>query len=246
MNFLLPADQQATKAVEPRMRSFDHPPSRPITGNWLARRSLNATYGNVRRVAPAREQVAHIGIIVSFVQAKVLPPPALMFRPWDDEAAQGRSNKLFVMRVRAADDHSQRDAVAVGEQRAFGAQLATIRRVFPGFFPHPAAPWSSLRRDFANATGCAAAGRIRTSRVATTGETLRDAPTLESNDAANCPSRTPPAPLSTGNLCAGRKTLHPQPAATARVDDHPSGFAGALAAEVPAIAIVHPGVEIVL
>ena len=45
------------------------------------------------------------------------------------------------MYIGTRNSEANRHATSVGENRPLGAQLTTIGRVFPGFFPRPAAPW---------------------------------------------------------------------------------------------------------
>ncbi len=101
---------------------------------------------------PASEKLANVFRVVAFVEADVLVAAVRGLRALDRNGIERRLKKLDVVRVGAAHLNAQRHAVSVGEHRPLGSQFTAIGRVFPGFFPHPEATWSSLRPRFANST----------------------------------------------------------------------------------------------
>jgi hypothetical protein len=109
------------------------------------------------------------------------------------------------MRICAGNCHAQGHAPAIGQHRSLHAQFASIRRVFPGFFPRPREPWLSIRPDFATSTECLGDGRNAASNTSTTGGTRLVVPIPGSSDAMNCRSRIPAARLSIDNLYAKRR-----------------------------------------
>jgi hypothetical protein len=106
------------------------------------------------------------------------------------------------MRIGAGDGQADGHSSAIRQHRALDAQFASIRRVFPGFFPRPREPWWSSRRDFATSTGCPAGHRNVVTGTSTVYGRRGVAPTLGSSGATNCRNRTPWEPPSIGNLFA--------------------------------------------
>src|SRR6516165_8193030 len=82
-NFFLPANEQPTKSVEPRMRTFHHPSTCSVARNLLLLRRMRAALGNVRRVTVLGHQRTHIGIVIAFVLAHVLRFFLRRLRPRD-------------------------------------------------------------------------------------------------------------------------------------------------------------------
>src|ERR1700726_3084495 len=143
-DFLFPADQQPPGSVDPRMRALDLPAASFSAA--MMPRNLFATFrGDMRNVAA----LAHLPFTrladVALVEAKMLRLIRCGFGPRDRNAVERRCEQLLVMHVGAIHGSRQRHATPVDEHRSLDAQLAAIGRVFPGFFPRPAAFWSSLR-----------------------------------------------------------------------------------------------------
>jgi hypothetical protein len=139
------------------------------------------------------------------------------FRTLDGNVVERRTHQLLVRYIGTGHGHGQRYAAAIDQRRAFDAELATIGRVFPGFFPHPAATWSSPRPCSAISNRCLSTHRTRSKRVARAPRTHPTAPTLESTHGSRCRSRTASASPSTGSLWTRRTTRHPRRSAWADV-----------------------------
>ncbi len=109
------------------------------------------------------------------------------------------------MRIAAADIDGQRHAASVGQDGPLDAEFPTIGRVFPGFFPHPVATWSSPRPCFAIPTGCLSTRRIPRGMPSTVCETRLTASTPESSCEGCCPRQTREGRHSTDNRFAERR-----------------------------------------
>ena len=217
--FLFPADQQASCAIGPRVRAF-HDPSASACGSAMRALRVLAFAGNVNDVAAASGGTANGFGVVALVGTQMLT----LARPWcrtaDGEAFECFRDQLLVMHIGPGNRDTHGHTATVGQHGAFDAQLATIGRVFPGFFPRPVAPWSSPRPNFATASRSPAGRHTPATPVATVCETRRAAPTPESRRAGRCPNRTRWASPSTGSPSAAHtKPRSPRFAAEA-ADDH--------------------------
>lgn len=171
----------------------------------------------MRVVMPPTEKRANILGVVPFVEADVLVATRGWLRTFYGNAVEGCFKKFDVVRIGATDFNAQRHTATIGKDRPLGTQLASIRRVFPGFFPHPVATWSSPRLRFANSTGCQRVGRIPTASPSTACEIRPTRSILGSNDEACFQTRIPLAPPSIGNLCGARKRCHRRSSSSQRV-----------------------------
>src|SRR5215203_4755001 len=197
-DLLLPADQKAPRAIEPRMGAFDFPATRLTT----AMRGLGSFVdlaGDVRRVAPLTNLAIDRLACVSFVETEILRCLRSWLRALDGDSIQGFGDKLLVRHIGAIDGDGQGDATAIDQCRALHAQFAAIGRVFAGFFPHPAAIWSSPRPYFATSSRSPSTRRTRPKRIPTTPGTRPIQPTLGSSRESRCPTRTAWASPSIGN-----------------------------------------------
>src|SRR5438094_5810942 len=70
LRLLLPPDEQLAEAVEPRVRAFDHPPSRPLAAPTVP--ALLAAATNVRQEAAPADRLLSVGVIVALVEAEML------------------------------------------------------------------------------------------------------------------------------------------------------------------------------
>ncbi len=160
---------------------------------------------------PTPKKLANVFRVVTLVQADVLASAGSWLRAFNRKAIKGCFKKFNVVRVSAAYFDAQRHAVAIGEHRLLGSQFAMICRVFPGFFPHPEAIWSSLRPRFANSIGCLLVRRTPAARLSII-YGRRQVPSIPGSDGARCsPNHTRAALLSTGSLCATRRKFRWQP-----------------------------------
>ena len=135
-DFLFPANQQPTGAVDPRVSSFNHPaagfgsPTMRCRGGFpLAR--------DVDDVATAFGGSSHGLGVVAFVRTEVLSLARRRFRTADGNAFERFSHQRLVMHIGPGDRHAQWHAATVGQRRAFDAEFAAIGGVFPRLFPPP-------------------------------------------------------------------------------------------------------------
>jgi len=150
---LLPADEDAAKAIHPAVSALNDPTPCLESRSALDRLGLFSTSANVRRVAEVPEQIANLIVVVSFVQAHVLLPIQFDFWTLYGNAEQRRFDQLEVVAIGAIDSKPDGNSAAFTQQAAFDAVLGSIRRIGPGFFPRPMGPSSSHRPSTANATG---------------------------------------------------------------------------------------------
>jgi hypothetical protein len=136
------------------------------------------------------------------------------------------------MHIRAGDGHTDRHASAIGQHRPFDTELAAIGRVFPGFFPRPAAPWSSPRPNFATASRCPSVRRTLPGQTATIFRTRRIEPIPESTHGWRCPTRIARASPSTDNRSEAHTKSPSRHFATAAAADRLCNFVCKLGAAV--------------
>ena len=141
IRLLLPPDQQAPKAVDPRVAALDDPPPRSLATIRPKLLVLVAPRLDVQRVVPATQEPSRIRVVVAFVAAEVLFPAACM-RPGPayGKALQRELDERLVMRVGPRDDDRQRNASSIRKKGTLGAALASVRRVGAESFPRPAEP----------------------------------------------------------------------------------------------------------
>jgi len=204
-DLFLPADQQSPGTVEPGMSSFDFPtPSFTATVLWL--RGLVGLVRNVRRIASLAYFAVHRFARVAFVQAKMLRFFRRGLGAFDGDGVERGGDHFLVRHIGAFDGDGQRHATAIDQRRTLDAQFAAIGRVFPGFFPHPAATWSSPRPYSAISNRRLSSHRTRIRRVPTAPRTRPAPPTLENTHgwryrnqtAGASPSTDSPSPTHTG------------------------------------------------
>jgi len=153
----------------------------------------------VRRIAaPANLAVNRLASI-TFVETEMLRFARRGLGTRDGDCIQRLGDQLLVRHIGAVDGDGQRDATAIDERRAFDSQLASIGRVFPGFFPHPAVTWSSPRPCSAISSRSHSGRRIRSVPDSIAPRRCSTRPTLGNNRGSRCPNRTGSASPSTGN-----------------------------------------------
>ena len=189
------------------------------------RLSALSFHRNVSRVPATAGDTPHTFKGVPFVQAQVMPPISFRMRAADRNAVQRFLRESHVMHIGTRDHNAQWNAAAIGQHRPLGAQLASIRGVFPGFFPLPAELWSSCHREIATSIGCATGGRIPAVLASIVAGTRDAWSTPESSDAGCCRNQIGVALLSRGSRCASHSRCHPQPSVRQVPDAHPWGWA---------------------
>lgn len=202
--FLFPANQQAARAVGPRVRSFDNPSAR-FAASASRHRGALALAGNVNDVSSTLSAASHRFRVVALIRAKMLL--VTPFRRWAfyGDALKCFCDQLLIVHVRARDGDSNGNPRAVRQHRALDTQLASIYWVFPGFFPLPVAPWSSPRLNSATASRFPSTRRTLPRHAATVFRTRRVEPIPESTRGWRCSTRIARASHSTDNLFATRR-----------------------------------------
>ena len=200
-DLLFPADQQAARAVRPGVGAFHDPAARP-TATTLRNRGTFAFLGDVDRVSSTTRCLAHRFGIVTFVRTEMLFLARRRLWAPHGNVLNRFSNQLLIMHIRAGDSDANGHASPLRQHRALDPQLATIRRVSPGFFPHPVAPWSSPRPNSATASRSLSARRTLPEPAAIAPRTPPIEPTLESTRGWRCLNRIALALLSTDSQSA--------------------------------------------
>ncbi len=141
------------------------------------------------------------------------------FRTRNRNIIERGDQKSLVMHIGAVHRHADRHAPTVDQHRTLDAEFATIGRVFPGFFPHPAATYSSPRPNSATPSRSLADRRTLPTPVATVPRTLTKLnPLLEVGVDRGFPSRTCSASPSTGTRSSRHTESHPRHSAKATAD----------------------------
>jgi hypothetical protein len=105
------------------------------------------------REAKLMQDVAHLVIVVAFVQTQPLWLIVRRVGSLNDKALESGAHQFHVMPISAVQHQTNREAVAFGQQTAFAVALAAIGRVRPCFFPYRG-PWSSRHPYSASASRC--------------------------------------------------------------------------------------------
>jgi hypothetical protein len=214
--FLFPAYQQSARAVRPRVGSFHNPATRP-TATTLRNRRTFPFLGDVNSVSSTTRCIAHRFGIVTFVRTEMLFCARRRLWAPHGNVLNCFFDQLLIMHIRAGDSDPDRHTSPFRQHRALDPQLATIRRVFPGFFPHPVAPWSSPRPNSATASRFLSARRTLPEPAAITPRTPPIEPTLESTRGWRCLNRIARASLSTDNQSATHTEFQSRHCAAASV-----------------------------
>ncbi len=213
--FLLPPHEDAAVAVQPRVDALDNPALRTVPAAAL--RLFLTARTDVRGVASSSGCTANGFGVIALVPAEMLFTPVSWSRPGDGNTIESGINESLIMHIGASHGQADRHASPVGKHRPFHAEFTAIRRVFPRFFPRPAAPSSAPRPDSATAKRCHAERRSVPTATSTVGGRHPAPSTLESSDGSCCRSRNTWARLSTGNQCAAHSRCHSLLAATSPV-----------------------------
>jgi len=201
LGFLFPTDQQAARAIGPRVSSL-YDPTAGAAAPPLRNRGALTLFGDVNDISSPMCRATHRFCIVTFIRAKML----FFARPrlWTPHrnTLKRFGDQFLIMHVGAGDGDPDGHSSAVCQHGPFDAQLATIGRVFPGFFFHPVAPWSSPRPNSAIPSRFPSIRRTLPEHVAITFGTLHVEPTLESRNGWRCLTRIARALPSTDNQSA--------------------------------------------
>src|SRR5260370_20698270 len=138
----VPAYKQPTKTVHPGMRPFHHPTARFEPGLPLDGPGLFSSWANMGGKAEFVEDVAHLVIVVTFVQTH---PLQLLFG-WlwtlDDDAFDGRAYQFHVMAVRSLHRPAHWHLLPLFEPTSVGPPPSPLTVIRASFFSPPTPPWS--------------------------------------------------------------------------------------------------------
>ena len=207
--FLLPPDENATKAIHPTMGALYYPAAGAFASFALEFLSFLAPCPNMCCEAKLGHDVPHFLKVIPFVETEILRSIWCGYRPFDHDALQRGPHQLHVIAIGAGHGQSERDALAISQQTAFGAGFAAIGWIGADFFPRPMAPWS-LRRPYSPSSSRYPATHQNTQhQLARDARTRRLAPILEIGHAPLSLGKSRfHSVLSTDNPCATRRRSH--------------------------------------
>ena len=185
----------------------------------LRLRDLVGLARNVRRVAAFAGLAVNRFAGIAFIEAKMLR----LFgsdQGADRDGVECGGNQFLVRHIRAFDGDGQRHAAAIDQRRPLDAEFATIGRVFPGFFPHPAATWSSPRPNSAISIRSLSGRRTRSRRAPRAPRTRPIPPIPGNTHESRCPSQTVWASPSTDSPWTTHTKCRPRPFAWEASDAH--------------------------
>jgi hypothetical protein len=93
----LPAGEDASEAVEPGVSAFDDPAASAEAGLAFERLRFFAAAADVGGERELRAEVAHLGVVVTAIQAKPLLPLACWLRPLDRDRLDRGAAQLEVV-----------------------------------------------------------------------------------------------------------------------------------------------------
>lgn len=131
--FLLPPHKNAAVAVQPGVNPLNDPTACAMSA--LALRLFLTAGADVWRVTPATGRAANGLGVITFVAAEMLLASAIRSRTPNRNTIERGFNKPLIMHISTGHRHANRHAATISQHRPLHAEFATIRRVFPGFFP---------------------------------------------------------------------------------------------------------------
>jgi hypothetical protein len=162
----VPAYKQPTKAVHPGMRSFHHPTARFEPGLLFDGSGLFSSWAYMGGKAECVQDVAHLLVVIPFVQTH--PLRVLFGWLWtlDDDAFDGRPHQFHIVAIGSLNREADGHPMPFREHAAFDATLASISGIGAGFFPRPTGLWSSPRPYSTTASQCYAVHQTAQFRLA--------------------------------------------------------------------------------
>ena len=120
----LPADKDATEAVELGVGALDHPAPRAEAGLALERLRLLAARADVAGEAELGRELTHLLVLVATIEAETLRPLRRRAGPLDRDRLDGDAGELEVVQIRSRRRDPERDALTLGEEAPFRPFLA--------------------------------------------------------------------------------------------------------------------------
>ena len=139
LRFLVPAKEQATKAIHPRMRALHHPAPRCEPRFLFEGFSFRSARADLGGTAELLQRGIHLLVVVASIPAHPLRLFLARLWPCDAQACDGRADQFHIMPIGPFYLQADRDAVPLRQQAAFDAGLAPVAGIGPGFFPRPVA-----------------------------------------------------------------------------------------------------------
>ena len=221
LRLLGPTDNDSTEPVHPTMSPFYHPAPRFPTCLSLYLLRLFSFWRNMCREAKLLGEFLDLIVGISFIETQILLFVCAGRGAFDRNAFQGFFDHFHVGTVGPVHGDTQRDAVAVDQQAAFGALLGPIGGVFPCLFPPRGVPWSCIHPYSAIPSQFPSNSHIPEVRSSTAPEIRRRPPTPEIDRGQWTLGRTSSRPgPSTGNRYAIRRKWRPCTPDRVCVADH--------------------------
>ena len=140
----LPAYEQTTESVVPRVRALDDPT--PRLAAHFADEGLLATPPDVRSNSAEANGGSYVRVVVALVEAQVFGASRAAWATHDNRV-EHIADHGGVWHVRSADQRRDRHAAAVGQYMAFYAAFRPVRRVWPHEGPPFGAFTEALSRE---------------------------------------------------------------------------------------------------
>src|SRR5215469_384853 len=132
LDFLLPADQEPTGTIEPRMRSFDYPTPRPMARNEELCLLFLPAIANMRQIGAALDLLARWCPIIPCIQTQMLRVLFGWIRTPDHEAIQRGTEQADVVPIGPINDEGQGNARPIRQETTLGSLLAAIGGIGSG------------------------------------------------------------------------------------------------------------------
>ncbi len=140
----LPAYEQATESIVPRVCTLDDPT--PRLAAHFADKGLFAAPPDVRSNSAKANRGSYVRVVVALVEAQVFGASGAAWATHDN-CVEHIANHRGVWHVRSADQRCDRHAAAVGQDMAFYAAFRPVRRVRPREVPPFGAFTEALSRE---------------------------------------------------------------------------------------------------
>src|SRR5260370_26049993 len=221
LGLLGPPDEDSTKSVHPTMSAFHLPSPRFPMCLTLHLVRLFSFWRNMCREGKFLGEFLDLIVGIAFIETQILLFVRAGRGSFDWNALQGFFDHFHVGTVGPVHGHTQRDAVALDQQAAFGALLGAIGGVFACLFPPRGVPWSCIHPCSAIPSQYPSNSRTPAVRSSTAPGIRRRPPTPGSDRGrwtlGRTSSRLRP---STGTRCARRRKSRPCTPDRACVADH--------------------------
>ncbi len=132
LGILGPSDAQAPKVVLPGQGPFHDPPSGRVAFLFRDLFYDDAASGDVHFVVALGNGLTNVLEVVPLIGTEMMHA-IMVLGTRNYDRIHDFDGTGFIMRIGTGNDDGQRGAAAIDENVAFGAQFASIRRIFAGF-----------------------------------------------------------------------------------------------------------------